>query len=163
MHISMSTKRQDAVNEALEWKDDYDIVVALAQLTNERGDLEGSYESLTVAERVALHVHRFDTEVANGGLHQFFFNLSGNYTWDVLDALREIGAQATLQVVEQALAVFPSSSPSPDEYEREAQMKAFGEEELARLDKLTDEYLNQDEDIFAHAAQYLRQHREDFL
>ena len=63
--------------------------------------------------QVAACVHRLESEVNNGGFHQFFLNPSGQFVPQILDALQEIGALKTKHLLEQAVRVaFPAGYPA---------------------------------------------------
>lgn len=51
-------------------------------------------------------VSLFNDEMLNGGVHQFFFNSSGQYAPDVVDALREIGLSKHADVVQRGIDMF---------------------------------------------------------
>ena len=86
------------------YPDDYDDIVICG-----KADLEGH----PPAVQVALCMHRLESEVNNGGFHQFFLNSSGEIVPETLRALAAIGAPHTKQLFERAIAVaFPSGYPS---------------------------------------------------
>ena len=63
--------------------------------------------------QVALCMHKLEAEVNNGGFHQFFLNSSGELVPETLQALTDIGATGTRQLLERAVAIaFPSGYPS---------------------------------------------------
>ena len=68
-----------------------------------------------------------DAEIHNGGFDQFFFNSSGDYTQETMDALNIIGASISLSLFEKAISWFPNSRPDPDREKRWKQMEPFGE------------------------------------
>lgn len=64
-------------------------------------------------DRVALCLHLLESEVNNGGFHQFFLNSSGELVPETLEALTAIGANATRRLLEQAVAIaFPNGYPT---------------------------------------------------
>lgn len=60
------------------------------------------YANLTEPQRIIFCAHLFDMEVKNGGITQFFGN-SGEYTADVLEALRRLGDPTSLTALETAV------------------------------------------------------------
>lgn len=63
--------------------------------------------------QTAYCMHRFESEVNNGGFHQFFFNSSGEYVQETRRALAAIGAVATRDLFERAVAIgFPKGYPA---------------------------------------------------
>ena len=62
--------------------------------------------------QVALCLHRLESEVNNGGFHQFFLNPSGQFLPQTLEALEAIGALKTRHLLLQAaLVAFPDGYP----------------------------------------------------
>src|SRR5262245_64943750 len=62
--------------------------------------------------QVALCLHRLESEVNNGGFHQFFFNSSGEIVPETLEALAAIGAPKTRSLLERAVTIaFPGGYP----------------------------------------------------
>lgn len=65
-------------------------------------------------------VNWLDTEVDNGGFHQFFNNAAGDRTADTIVALETIGATKTADILRHAAALFPAGMPPHDRHERMA-------------------------------------------
>jgi hypothetical protein len=62
--------------------------------------------------RTAYCIHRLESEVNNGGFHQYFSNSSGEYVRETLQALAAIRAVATCALLERAVAIgFPDGYP----------------------------------------------------
>jgi hypothetical protein len=63
--------------------------------------------------QVAYCIHKLESEVNNGGFHQFFLNSSGEYVPETLRALNAIGAVTTRDLLERAVAIgFPKGYPA---------------------------------------------------
>jgi hypothetical protein len=63
-----------------------------------------------------------DAEVNNGGFDQFFFNSSGDYALETVEALNQIGAIRTAKLVQLACDRFPNALPPRDIATRRALM-----------------------------------------
>ncbi len=91
-------------------------------------------EALTSAERAFAAVWTLEAEVNNGGFDQYMFNSAGDEAETAREALRAMGAHATLAVFEDFLALVPNGSLAPDRGIRQRQLAAWtqklGEEEL---------------------------------
>lgn len=152
------------VEDAFSWPNEYDIVIALAGLTKERGKLRGiDLDDLSPNERVVIYIPWFDAEIANGGFHQFFTNSSGDYSFAILQSLKDINAENTVRLFEQALSVFPIGKPSEDRFTRIDQLENAGDSAIELLSSLQQEYYSQQESIFTLAARYLRQRKSSFM
>jgi hypothetical protein len=152
------------VEDAFSWPDDYEVVVALAVLTEERDNSQKLDSSdLSLGEKIAIYVNWFDAEVANGGFHQFFTNSAGDYSFDILQSLKDISAKNTVRLFEKALSIFPEGKPSKDRFTRIDQLENADELAIELLSSLTQEYYDQKESIFTLAAYYLKERKSDFI
>jgi hypothetical protein len=68
--------------------------------------------------RTVYLVRMFGGQLSNGGFHQFLANLSGDYTAETLEALRQVGATVSSELLEQALSLFPRAEAPREQPER---------------------------------------------
>jgi hypothetical protein len=125
------TKRKifEFIGGALDAKDPIDAVwqCLVGTIFQNKENLSSSPEVTLSPEALNIYlVLAFDFEVQNGGFHQFFYNASGNFTAETIDALRRVGADAAANLLQDACKAFPMSKPSKDGKLRY--------EELSRLD-----------------------------
>jgi hypothetical protein len=64
---------------------------------------------VTAGQKIVYLITRLESEIYNGGLNQFFFNSSGQYTIETLEALGEIGATESMTILEKAISFWPNS------------------------------------------------------
>jgi hypothetical protein len=69
-------------------------------------------------EEIVDLVRWLDTEIDNGGFHQFFHNSAGDRTAETIAALEAIGAPRIADIVRRAAAMFPGGMPPRDRDER---------------------------------------------
>ena len=115
----------------------------------------GGFESLDDEDKVFVAIWSLDSQVNNGGFDQYFFNQSGDLWPQTLAALKTIGSQHVLGLLEQAIAVFPDSRPARDNDERRDQLLAFGEEESERFNALDTEFYQSTEYLGGLLYDYL--------
>ncbi len=97
----------------------YDPFRELWRSLVKRSSIDTQLEHFSSDERVYFCACLLEGEVYNGGFDQFFSNSSGNYYQISVDALREIGALRSLDiVVEAAEIIFGEREPSSDRMER---------------------------------------------
>jgi hypothetical protein len=63
------------------------------------------------AYRQVFLLNLFNGEVLNGGMHQFFFNGSGDFAPQIARTLREAGLPTDAERVEKGMAMFPAPYP----------------------------------------------------
>jgi hypothetical protein len=105
-------------------------------------DAKAQFMQLAPKVQVAYCLHRLEAEVNNGGFHQFFSNSTGEYVTETMEALVEIGAMKTSELLERAVSIgFPAGYPE-DASQYEAAVADFDDvvEELDALDQEFFEY-----------------------
>ena len=123
-------------------------------------DNDYSIECLSDIEKTVLFAYEMELEVKNGGLHQYFYNSTGDSWKEMMNALRAIGAERLLSLFEAALSVFPGGAPSPDREERWKQLDQIGDAGAGKLEQLSQEYFGMHEehpgqDIYDKLGTYL--------
>ena len=117
---------------------------------------EHGIDSLTPKERYIYAIDGMLTEVNNGGFNQFFFNSTGELTYDLVPALEEIGSKKFKSIVSKAVDIF-GDIPSLDEDSRYSHLeKITKDDELQLWDECDDEFYNCDEDIESMTVAYAK-------
>jgi hypothetical protein len=80
------------------------------------------WDELPGAVRTFVLADQLDGEVRNGGFLQYFSNPSGEYYKEALEALREVGAVHSLDILSRAVERFGASGPSRDRDARNDQL-----------------------------------------
>lgn len=75
-------------------------------------------------------------EVNNGGLHQFFFNHSGDFAIETVEALVEVGALGLSEALSAAIACFPGGRVDTDTQKRRNQLEAINKASFRPLEEL---------------------------
>jgi hypothetical protein len=112
-------KAEFNIEAILNQKDEADIVMAIADYLNAKSDYGSNMAVLTEAQKVLLIVYDFEGEVNNGGFNQFYFNSTGDYSHETVEALLKIGAVETAEVVKRANSQFPNSEVPKDRTKRQ--------------------------------------------
>ena len=98
-----------------------------------------SLEGLTLPAATIYLVGVFEGQVVQGGFRQFLRNHSGDHAQDTLQALREVGAHVSVELLEKALSVFPGGvAPTA----REERVRVIDQADQAFFDAF-DELYNQ--------------------
>ncbi len=98
----------------------------------------------------------FDGEVQNGGFCQMFYNDSGKYTYQTVDALHTIGALDAEKLLIEAIALFPDGNVPEDDDLRSQILDQIADEGIDFCD-LDRKY---DVDILPPCYQYLIKNKE---
>lgn len=114
-------------------------------------------------QQVAYTIIIFHKEVFNGGLHQFFFNASGQFAYLILENLKLIKAFQTFDILSRALKEVNSKELSEVEFRIKVlnrtlpRVSGFEEQLGDYLDTLDKEYYGTGEDLEQFLADYLTQ------
>ncbi|HEX2749292.1 MAG TPA: DUF4375 domain-containing protein [Verrucomicrobiales bacterium] len=103
---------------------------------------EEDYRSLPLRARCLLDIMGFETEVMNGGIHQYLWNGTGDHALQCLEALEAVGAVNAHALLRGACALFPDHHPSADTPARRNQMTR-----LTGEGKSIDDLMPQDKEI----------------
>ncbi|MCP4325541.1 MAG: DMP19 family protein [Alteromonadales bacterium] len=80
-------------------------------------------------------VRNFNLEVDNGGLHQFFFNYTGENSLETLRALNTVGLFEHAKLLSLAIDQFPSAKISAQTNERRDVLNKINVKHLEKLDE----------------------------
>jgi len=120
------------------------------------------YEELLAAERVFLLIWELESEVNNGGFHQYFYNSSGALAPNIVDALKTIGAEATADIVQRAInAVVGTMTSWSDDAGRQAGLNRLSPETRRVLEDLDQQYYACPEDLTPLLYNYVAGHRTE--
>lgn len=96
--------------------------------------------SLSEPERVAYLVWAFAHELDNGGPDTFFYNDSGRFAEQTVDALHSIAARALAEALEEVIAGFPDGEVPADQDERTEALEDAARDLEDQLDALREAY-----------------------
>ncbi len=119
------------------------------------------YHELSVPERVFRAIWELEGEVNNGGLDQYFFNSSGSLVPNVVNALKTIGALRMAGILEDAIALMPTSVAWHDGDMRREVLIALPETSKDALDTLTRKFYDYPDDLTALLYAYVCDHRAE--
>lgn len=105
-----------------------------------------------------------DGEVNNGGFIQYFYNSSGVFAGDLIEALHNIKAFKTEKIAAEAITVYNKERTLHEKVKKDGSIESFissyGESELGRLDEL---FYKSGEDLSILRISYIRSNPEQFI
>ena len=106
-------------------------------------------------------------EISNGGFAALFYNSTGEFGHEILDALHELGARKQAALLERAIALCPGGRMPTDLDERHRLLLELSEDEAEQtLGTLDTEYFgleDTDQNLAAYMNTYIDSHPEDFF
>jgi hypothetical protein len=117
--------------------------------------------SLTDVERDIFLAYTIDAEERFSGFAQYFGGDPGDRALPTLAALKSIGAAPFAQVLEAAIAVFPSKKPAPELAARKKQIAALAPPDRAKWDALDKDWKKLPDMAKTYIEPYARAHKSD--
>ncbi|MES2332234.1 MAG: DMP19 family protein [Bacteroidota bacterium] len=107
-------------------------------------------------QKVVFLITRLESEVYNGGIDQYFYNSSGEYSHETLNALKLINAPITLKILEKAISYWPNSTvPKETSIRREELLDTVEKKAESEWEKLTKAYWDDEENLFEKLFQFI--------
>lgn len=139
-----------------------DVMVAMCNRLTKQSNYGENMEALTEEERVFYIATEVECEVNNGGFEQFFYESSGKFANDAVEALRTIGAENMAFFTEKALKAVGGKLPA-DTAERIQFLKETINDEIREVFEECDRAFEGDPDDFnAIAYNYLLKNEIQF-
>ena len=104
----------------------------------------------------------FESEINRYGLFGFFYNSSGEYSHEVLQAFINIKAETSVEIIDSAIRVLKSLPVSKDILLRRQQISKLKQEELDIWSALEFRLIESKEDIVKLLINYIALHKTDF-
>ncbi len=120
------------------------------------------FNNLTETEKIIYCIERLEKEVNNGGFIQFFFNSTGDYWQETLDALQKIKADKTAGMFKSSLAVFRMGHPYNDRSVRAREVADLSPDKKNFLSELDQNFYQSEEQIGKLLLVYVADHAKDF-
>jgi hypothetical protein len=116
------------------------------------------YDQLSSPERVFGLIWELESEVNNGGFHQYFLNSTGALAPHIVEALKAVGAVQTAALVQEAIAQV-GSVPWSDDAARKTIMNALSSDVIEKLNKLDQSFYAYPNDLTELLYRYVDKHR----
>ena len=125
---------------AEKYPDSYDVV-------SNKYDAKG-FLALNEKEQAIYTIWWLETEVNNGGFHQYFWNSAGDHADVALKSLRSIGAKKTAELLEKSIKIAFEGKLPINRSERQNKLEVNQEAKLERLEELDNEFYEYSEDFY---------------
>ena len=136
------------------------FIIDLFTAIDERCEYGDAMKKLNEHERLFYITQTLEQEVNNGGFSQYFYNSSGNFANEVVNAFTQIGALKTAEICQKALAVFNGRLPE-DREERQNLLENSDCEEI--LEECDNAFFEYEDDLESLNYAYIMKHRKFFV
>ncbi|MBO5042609.1 MAG: DMP19 family protein [Clostridia bacterium] len=153
-------KKKNANSKNEEEIDQNAMVIDTFSAIDEKCEYGDAMEKLNEHERLFYITQTLEQEVNNGGFSQYFYNSSGNFANEMVDAFTRIGALKTAEICKKAVAVFNGQVPV-DRDERENLLESLDCEDI--FDECDNAFYDYEDDLEALNYAYVMKHRKFFV
>jgi hypothetical protein len=148
------------IKDILDLEDDTQFCIALSDFVFSK-DID--FTDLTQSEQIVYCVDDLEREINNGGFEQFFLNSAGDHIYQTLQALENIGAVRTLQLVQRAIKIFPDSGPSPIRDIRVKQLREINDDVKNYLNELDEEFMKYPDNLAMLIRCFVNTNQNEFV
>ena len=150
------------LDEILADTDTYGAVLRLWEAMFGNWTSDRSLDELSDAQRKFYAVYDLETEINNGGFHQYFSNSAGDQSKTCLIALAEMEATAARALLVEALTIFPENFPVEDRNARNEQLDELDDEAFDRLSPLDERWYSEVRDLSSKLMNFVKKNRDQF-
>lgn len=150
------------IDFALSQSKDTDIIELVGTVLWNKANEVSAFEDLSIPEQNFIYIDIFESEMLNGGLFDFFYNESGTYAHQALEAYTAIGADQTAELLNNAIKTFPELPVSKDIFQRRFLMHSLDSQTLKSWDHLSQSYYSLDEAIVSLLIAYIGANKTSF-
>jgi len=138
------------------------IILEIDTYLNKKCEYGDKIDRLNESQKVLLIVENLEREINNGGFNQYYFNSSGNYANETIDALNKIGANKTAEIVEKANSEFKNGTVPKDRVERQNELELIEEKAEENWNKCDYEFYEYQDNLTELLIAFVYKNKADF-
>jgi len=119
-------------------------------------------DKLTEYQKSFYFNQNLEREINNGGFNQYFYNSSGNFAHDTVISLKEINANKTADILQEAINQFPDSIVPKNRDERQTLLEEMGETANDIFETLDQKFFLYEDDLNTLNIDYIRKNKNMF-
>lgn len=146
---------------ALLLNNDAEKITRIGEIIGKKIPEKDDFQNLNNFEKTFIYVDVLEHNVTNGGFIQFFFNSSGQFTHEVFHAYMEIKAEKTIDILTEAIHLFPEV-PVPKNLRIRQEILMKKDSNIDLWDALDTEFYNCEDDIIQLTLNYVRKNLSQF-
>ncbi|MFL3662208.1 MAG: DMP19 family protein [Polaribacter sp.] len=146
---------------ALLLNNDAEKITRIGEIIGKKIPEKDDFQNLNNFEKTFIYVDVLEHNVTNGGFIQFFFNSSGQFTHEVFHAYMEIKAEKTIDILTEAIHLFPEI-PVPKNLRIRQEILMKKDSNIDLWDALDTEFYKCEDDIIQLTLNYVRKNLSQF-
>jgi hypothetical protein len=139
-----------------------DAIIELDEYLNKVSNYGENVEKLTEEQKVVLFIENLEREINNGGFNQFFFNSSGNFSSETMDALIKIKAGKTVMIFTNALSSWPDNKVPKDMIIRRTLLEKIENKGNPIWEKCDSDFFKYEDDLTGLLLEFVKQNKDKF-
>ena len=136
-------------------------ITRIGEIIGKKIQEKDNFEQLNEFETTFILIDVLEHNVTNGGFVQLFFNSSGQFAHEILQAYIAIKATKTVEIISRAIQLFPVI-PVPKNLRIRQQALMASLDNLDLWDNLDKEFDKYEDDIVQLTIDYVRNHLDYF-
>lgn len=150
------------LQKLLEGTNETAIIMAIDVYLNKKSNYGEKMEGLSESQKKFLIIENLEREINNGGFNQFYFNSSGDYSNETVNALITIKAHKTAEIVKLANAQFFDSSVPKDRFERQKIVETIDGSTADIWEKCDQDFYKYEDNIEVLLIEFVKTNSMDF-
>lgn len=150
------------IDFALNQEKDIDKIELVGTVLWNKANEKGHFTQLSEAEQTFVFIDIFESEINNNGLYGFFYNSSGDYVHEVLQAFQTLKAYQTASIIDQAIRVFEIVPIAKDIIIRRQHIQELKQTDLETWSDLEFELIQCKDNVITLLINYIATHKTDF-
>jgi hypothetical protein len=138
------------------------IVIEIDEYLNRKSDYGEKIDKLNSSQKTFLFVENLEREINNGGFSQFYFNSSGDFSQETMNALLEIGAVKTAKIVKRANSEFKTEIVPKDRTERQNQLELIEKNAQETWNKCDSDFYEYQDDLTGLLIAFVLENKIEF-
>lgn len=148
------------IDDILNLQNEEEIILKIGERVWKKTQYDyNNFSNLNEIEKTFIYVDILEGQVNNGGFDQFFFNSSGDFTYEVLESYKNIGAYKTAKIINEAIKLFPTVPVSKDTETRRIIMQDLSAEISEKWNQLDDQFYEYEENIVIYMIDYIKKNK----
>lgn len=119
-------------------------------------------DKLTEPKKDFYFNQNLEREINNGGFEQYFFNSSGDFAHETIISLKAIGANKTVEILQQAIDQFPDKTVPKNRNKRQTILKEISETAKSVFGMLDQKFFLYEDDLNTLNMAFVRKNKAQF-
>lgn len=160
--INASSQTEFDIDKVLKLESRDKIVTEIDTYLNKKCEYGEKVNLLNNSQKDLWIIENLEREINNGGFNQFYWNSSGNYANETIDALILIEAYKTAEIVKKANSEFKNGSVPKDRVERQNELELIEENAEENWNNLDSEFYEYNDDLTELLIAFVINNKSDF-